>query len=156
MLACCALFMLIVGCVGTGNVSKVATATLPTAGRPDGDVPAWLQIGSTPSDAVPAPTAAYPSPGAACAQGLLPGVRLDGDPNGSPAVWVTSPDGDRHTVLWPFGFYATFDPGLELFAGDGTLVARGGDVLDLGGGDGANGFYACVIKGVYYVWPPAS
>ncbi|HEX5467018.1 MAG TPA: hypothetical protein VFW92_10145 [Candidatus Limnocylindrales bacterium] len=105
---------------------------------------------------MPAPTAAYPSPGEACAEGLLPNVRLDGDPNGSPAVWVTSPDGDRHTVLWPFGFYATFDPGLALFAGDGTLVARGGDVLDLGGGAGANAFYACVIKGVYYVWPPAS
>jgi len=43
-------------------------------------------------------------------------------------------DGDGRTVpIWPFGYTATSDP-LQVFDQDGRLVAREGDVIQMGGG----------------------
>jgi hypothetical protein len=86
-----------------------------------------------------------------CPAALLGGVTLRGDPtNQSRPVWVESRGGGRLTVVWPYGFSARFSPGLELLDSEGEVVAREGDLLDLGGGvvaslDPAYDFYACRV-----------
>lgn len=81
-------------------------------------------------------------------------MRLAGQEGTSAPVWVQLPDGTPIYVLWPAGFYARFTAaGLELFAGAGQLVARGGQVIDLGAaGDsgGASSFEVCEINGIRY------
>lgn len=116
--------------------------------------PSWLAVEPTPPDAVPVPTSSRPTRGQTCPTALLAHVRLAGDPDASPTVWVERTDGAHMTVLWPFGFYARFDPTLQLHSGDGTLVAEGGEILDLGGaGRSATTWEACQIKGTWYTWP---
>jgi len=70
-------------------------------------------------------------------------------------VWVETPERARVVVSWPYGFYARFAPDLLLYSGDGQLVAKSGDRLDLGGAGTptSSGFMACIINGQQYVWP---
>jgi hypothetical protein len=62
---------------------------------------------------------------------------------------VDSRDGDQLEIVWPYGFSARFNPALELLNEQGEVVARDGDVLDLGGAARSvaspNGFYACTV-----------
>ena len=53
--------------------------------------------------------------------------------------------GERMPVMWPFGYSARLVDGeIELLDGSGAFVAREGDLIQMGGGSGANGlFYAC-------------
>ncbi len=57
----------------------------------------------------------------------MPPMRLVGSPEASPAAWVVWTNDARIPVFWPSGFYATFDPALEVHAPEGPLVARAGD-----------------------------
>ena len=93
-----------------------------------------------------------PPPGGqleACPNALLASVRLEGDPAQRPAVWVVGQDGRRLSILWRHGFSARFTPRLELLDEDGKVVAREGDVLNLGGGDTSEEFdwFACEVAG---------
>lgn len=50
-------------------------------------------------------------------------------------LWVEVPGSEEPvSVLWPEGYQARFNP-LELLNGDGQVIARGGDLIELTGGD---------------------
>ena len=100
---------------------------------------------------VPLATSEPPAAGQleACPNALLASVRLEGDPAQRPAVWVVGQDGRRLSILWRHGFSARFTPRLELLDEDGDVVAREGDVLNLGGVDISEEFdwFACEVAG---------
>jgi hypothetical protein len=87
-------------------------------------------------------------PGGECPAALLAAVTLRGDAakSGTP-IWVEDPSGHAYTIEWPNGYTARFDPGLTVLDAKGAVVARAGDVLDLGGGNMSDGydFFACSI-----------
>jgi len=58
---------------------------------------------------------------------------------------LATPDGGRTPVMWPFGYSARLVDGeIELVDDSGEFVACEGDVVQMGGGFGANGlFYSC-------------
>jgi hypothetical protein len=92
----------------------------------------------------------------ACVQALLP-VRVVRAGNSVKAV---SPDtGAEITVAWPRGFRAHLVGGVaEIVASDGNVIAREGDVVDLGGGlDSAAvspAFHICAVNGTIYPQAP--
>lgn len=86
-----------------------------------------------------------------CPQAVLGGVTLRGDvASYTRPVWVDSRSGEQLNITWPHRFTARFNPALELLNERGEVVARDGDVLDLGGADGrpfgrAVPFYVCTV-----------
>jgi hypothetical protein len=48
-------------------------------------------------------------------------------------VWVDDPNQRQVALVWPHGFSVRFDPQLQLLDGDGSIVARDGDTIELGG-----------------------
>ena len=54
---------------------------------------------------------------------------LAGDANDPRVAWLLS-GGKRVDVVFPLGFSARFNPGLEVLDGSGAVVARGGDRID--------------------------
>lgn len=83
-----------------------------------------------------------PGPVDACMDALAQGTLVP-DPRSGLALATSS--GERMAVMWPFGFSAHLvDTDIVLVDESGELVAREGDVIQMGGGSGANGlFYAC-------------
>jgi hypothetical protein len=82
------------------------------------------------------PSARYTRPGskaqprmAARFGGRLAGGTVEG---GHYCVWLTD-RGDTTALLWPPGYRARLHP-LEILDPDGNLVARTGDLLEVGGG----------------------
>lgn len=88
-----------------------------------------------------------PLPSGECPTAQLAAVRLRGDRAADPPVWVEDAQGKKLSILWPNGFSARFDPDLSLIGGSGQVVARAGDLLDLGGGqvEPAYDFFACEV-----------
>jgi hypothetical protein len=66
---------------------------------------------------------------AAQSGGQLVGAIVDG----AVRTWLVDPNGQLVLIMWPRGFRARFDP-LELLDEHGKVVARGGEVLTVGGG----------------------
>ena len=98
------------------------------------------------------PTVGPPPAGAAeaCPAALLAGARLHGDQSQTPPVWVVTPDGKPVSVVWHRRFSARFAPQVELLE-EGRVVAREGDLLDLGGGSADHlgfDFFACTLDRV--------
>lgn len=62
-------------------------------------------------------------------------------------VFVDATGGQRVEVVWPFGFAAWLEFGTGvLYASDGGVVGREGDVLDnIGGSESEDGFRVCSI-----------
>jgi hypothetical protein len=101
------------------------------------------------TEGAPAIPTFKPLPSGGCPAALLAAVTLRGDAakSGTP-VWVEDPSGHAYTIEWPNGYTARFDPGLTVFDAKGAVVARVGDVLDLGGGQMSDGYdwFACSIS----------
>jgi len=66
-------------------------------------------------------------------------------PDPRSGLGFAGPDGVSNPVMWPFGYTARLvDNEIELYDADGAFVAREGDRIEMGGGNGANNlFYAC-------------
>jgi hypothetical protein len=100
--------------------------------------------GPTPVDLIPVPTAA--SAGlfgpTACPAALLEGELVADDEFG---FVVAHADGFSSPVTWPHGFVARDAPRRELLDDSGRVVAREGDLVALGGGEGSAGpgFVVC-------------
>ena len=100
--------------------------------------------GPSPADLIPVPTSA-PAPllgPIACPAGLLEGELVADDEFG---FVVAHADGFSSAVTWPHGFVARDAPRRELLDGSGRVVAREGDLVALGGGEGSAGpgFVVC-------------
>ena len=100
--------------------------------------------GPAPADVIPVPTSAPtglfgPS---GCPAALLEGELVADDEFGFVVAHV---DGFSSPVTWPHGFFARDAPRRELFDASGRLVAREGDHVALGGGEGTAGpgFVVC-------------
>lgn len=106
-----AVFLL--GCATVAPTPTVPLATLATL----------------PAGAIEIPTATT-APGLdSCLVGGYPTpIVLSGSPTERPAVW-SDYGGERGTIVWPIGYYATFNPALEVWDGLGHVVARQGDNL---------------------------
>jgi hypothetical protein len=130
------------GCGGTAHKLEVGI-TIVVAGPDPSSAAPVVQLATWPE---PPPASGL------CPAALMGGVTLRGDPaSQSRPVWVESRGGLQRLVVWPYGFSARFSPDLELLNAQGDVVAREGDVLDLGGGAVASldpGFdwYACHVK----------
>ncbi len=124
---------------------------------------AWLrfQTASPASGATPVTilTEARPTPlpsGVAwgCPQARRGPLRVE--LSGSELVFISTANGARESIVWPYGFSARLVDGkAELLAPDGAVIAREGEVLDdLGGGLGVSGdaFHVCSLGGTTY-WP---
>jgi hypothetical protein len=84
----------------------------------------------------------------ACEKALLSGT-IAGSQQDPRVAWVIAPTGRRVDVTWPFGFRAAFDPDLSIIAGDGSVVARSGQAVRLGGGfhPDTEDFAVCEVNG---------
>jgi hypothetical protein len=80
----------------------------------------------------------------ACDLSALAPVRIDRD--GDDMVFVGD-TGARVSIIWPLGFAAWLEYGeAVLYARDGSVVGREGDVLDtIGGAAGDDGFHVCKV-----------
>jgi len=139
------------GCRGPAHKLEVGI-TIVVAGA---DVTASVEPSAAP--VVQLPTWSEAPASGACPAALMGRVTLRGDRRSqSRPVWVESWDGEQRDIVWPYGFSARFTPALELLNARGEVVAREGDVLDLGGGvvsalDPAFDFYACHVS---LAWGP--
>lgn len=90
-------------------------------------------IGSTPADAVPLPVSGSSEAGP---EALVAGVlRGDGTLGAQGCMWVEESGSEEPiSVLWPEGYQGRFDP-IELLDGDGQIIAREGELIELAGGD---------------------
>ena len=81
-------------------------------------------------------------PSSACEGALAQGTLVP-DPRSGLALVAAS--GERTPVMWPFGYSARLEDGqIVLLDAAGQPVATEGDLIEMGGGSGANGlFYAC-------------
>ena len=61
-------------------------------------------------------------------------------------VWLVLWDGSRRELAWPEGYVARFEPLLEVFKSDGTLVARAGAAV--------RGGCPTADKDVFYIVDP--
>ena len=83
-----------------------------------------------------------PAPISACMDALATGTLVSSALSG---LAIKAPDGTVVEVEWPFEYTARRDvTGLALVDSAGMLVAREGQVIQMGGGTGAdNVFHAC-------------
>jgi hypothetical protein len=97
-----------------------------------------------PADLIPVPTSAPLSlvGPIACPAGLLEGELVADDEFG---FVVAHADGFTSAVTWPHGYVARDAPRRELLDDTGDVVARDGDHVALGGGEGSAGpgFVVC-------------
>lgn len=98
-----------------------------------------------PAGLIPVPTSAasgFPGGPAACPAALLEGELVADDEFG---FVVAHADGFTSAVTWPHGYVARDAPRRELLDDTGRIVAREGDLLALGGGQGSAGpgFVVC-------------
>jgi hypothetical protein len=104
---------------------------------------------------VPVPTQAADAPGAsphACMTALAVG-RLVLDSRWGLALGVEG--GANQQVIWPFGWIARrTDGGLVLVNAKGTVVAREGNRIQLGGGHDGNGAWVTCGDLVVFSWDP--
>jgi len=126
-----------------------ALAVFAVAGCGAASPPTATPLLATPSPATPPPAThvsitllTEPAPAQACMDALAQGTLVP-DPRSGLALATST--GERMPVMWPFGYSARLVDGeIELVDGTGAFVAREGDVIQMGGGSGANGlFYAC-------------
>lgn len=97
------------------------------------------------------PTWDRPAAGlAVCNTASLEAV-LRGSPGDVRVFWLESGD-QRIDVRWPPGFTARTGEVLELVSGDGSVIARAGDLVAVGGGFGPSddAFGICMINGQTY------
>jgi len=80
----------------------------------------------------PLPTSSW-RPGDPSLHALTIGTRAAGPYRGRWCVWLVGPGSRRFPIVWPAGFRARRRP-LELVDSRGTVVARGGERIELGGG----------------------
>ncbi|HET9852254.1 MAG TPA: hypothetical protein VFP56_07085 [Candidatus Limnocylindrales bacterium] len=83
-----------------------------------------------------------PAPISACMDALATGTLVSSSLSG---LAIKAPDGTVVEVEWPFEYTARRDmTGLALIDSAGVLVAHEGQVIQMGGGSGAdNVFHAC-------------
>jgi hypothetical protein len=87
----------------------------------------------------------------ACDAAATTPFRIERD--GEEMVFVDPTTAARRSIIWPFGFAAWVEFGRAvLYARDGTVVGREGDVLDnIGGSDVEDeGFRVCAVGGRTY------
>ena len=91
---------------------------------------------------VAVPTAEPPGPNAACMDALLSGTLAADQAAG---LVVQAADGSRTVVVWPNGWVAVDQDGTRTLLDDrGDPIARVGDRVEIGGGQGAQGrWYTC-------------
>lgn len=126
----------------------------PGPGQTASPVSPAPQPSGTPVAGFVLPTWPTPIEHGLCPAAHMGRVTLRSDRTSSTAaIYVESFGGERRSILWPYGFSARFTPDLELLNERGEVVAREGDLMDLGGGavaglDPAYDFFACVVQRV--------
>jgi hypothetical protein len=105
--------------------------------------------GTTQLSTIPLHTAAKPE--TACDAALATGRLTNNRPNG---LALQGANGETSLVLWPFGYRTQGVVGsMELIDDHGQFVAREGDMVEMTGGMGTEGFFvACA--GTIKVVPP--
>lgn len=80
------------------------------------------------------------------------GARAEGlivaDADDPARLWLDVRPNHRLDLRWPFGFGVRFAPHAEVLSQSGTVVAREGDFVELGGGDVGGFFEVCSINGI--------
>jgi hypothetical protein len=112
---------------------------------------AACQSGSVPIGGGAVAIRTAPAVAQACMDALAGGTLAANNESG---LGITSADGDAMAVEWPFGYTARNNLGrIELLDETGTVVARVGDEITVGGGFGNQFWHAC---GPVAVTRPAS
>jgi hypothetical protein len=103
---------------------------------------ALLLVGTVLVGCAPVGLRTQPAPISACMDALATGTLVSSALSG---LAIKAPDGTVVEVEWPFEYTARRDmTGLALIDSAGVLVAHEGQVIQMGGGTGAdNVFHAC-------------
>jgi hypothetical protein len=90
-------------------------------------------------------TTAVAEPGQGCDNAAAAPVRIARE--GDAMVFIDVASDEPARIIWPFGFAAWVEFGRAvLYARDGDIVGREGDVLDkIGGSPGDDGFHVCQV-----------
>jgi hypothetical protein len=83
-------------------------------------------------------------------------MRLEGDPDREPPIWLVGVDsGRRYNVVWPNGYSADLGPPFGLRNRLGETIARQGDILEIEGEEMSVGAVSiCSILAVNQASPP--
>jgi hypothetical protein len=98
----------------------------------------------------PVPTSSW-RPGDFSLTALTIGTLAAGMYRGRWCMWLVGPDSRRHPIVWPAGFRARRHP-LELVDSRGTILARGGEHIKVGGGVVPDSHQPCMLgrKNAFY------
>jgi hypothetical protein len=123
---------MVAACQSTGSVNGWIWPS--PAPLPAGAVAVPLDVETIPTDA-PAGSSF------ACAAALFAPVTITYIPDDAahPIHYARTETGDVEHLVWQVGFSARLDPGLEIVAPDGLVIAKAGDNERLGGGGGNDG-----------------
>jgi hypothetical protein len=125
-------------CVVVLLAGCLAASPTPSSGPPvSGMALPTLSVWPLPRNAACAGVELGPTPF------TLEGSRADG-------VYGLLASGKRIPTQWPPGYVATFDPELAVHAPDGSIVAKAGDSLDVGG---IGGLFICSTPEVVQFLP---
>jgi len=98
---------------------------------------------AAPAQRHPLPTSSW-TPGDPSLTALARGTLAGGFVRGTFCVWLSG-RGGRFPVVWPAGYHVRLHP-VELLNAEGVVVARAGDQVTFGGGEGhVNPGQACML-----------
>jgi hypothetical protein len=136
---------------GAALLLAVAVAACQSTGSVNGWIwpsPAPLPAGAVavPLDVEPIPSDVPALASFACPMALSAPITITYVPDDTahPIHYTQTESGLVEQLVWQVGFTARLDPGLEIVAPDGSVIAKAGENPGFGGGGNDSAFHVCI------------